>query len=281
MASKTELKKFRHDIATLKRKGLLTGVDARSAVPNRKLKSAIKKFEPVLSGRASAVKLSPSGIREYKAMGKKPFRTVKPGGGLPQRVIIPHEPNERVTVTQGKVRIANPAGVSRTILPVPFQNLEQYLLALQRQKVKLAPGEQLAFRFFDNKSVKTFSSMNALINYLSHYESVFDAIEEDKTESQMEIYQNLEIIKVQQPAVWKERPARYRGFKGESDYAKKRRKLKAGPAYKREEYNAQTAERQRDFRRRMSASEKELYKAAARKRAKKSKRAAKRNRKKK
>jgi hypothetical protein len=123
------IRKFRSDIAALKRKGLITGIDARSAVPNRKLNAALKKYDPVLSGKASAVKLSKKGLADYKALGK-PYELASPKG-LPKRVIVPHEPGERVTVSHGKVTIANPAGIRRTILPVKYHSLPQYFAGLK------------------------------------------------------------------------------------------------------------------------------------------------------
>src|SRR6185369_9469977 len=112
MASNPEsLRKFRHDIATLKRKGLLSGVDARSAKPTPKLNRILDKYDPVLAGKASAVRLSKSGLKEYQDLGK-PYEIARPKG-LPQRVIVPHEPGERVTVTGGKVRISNNAGIEQ------------------------------------------------------------------------------------------------------------------------------------------------------------------------
>lgn len=280
MASKIDLRKFRHDISTLKKRGLISGVDARSVTPTANLKRLITRYDAVLSGKASAVKLSPKGVKEYKELGK-PFEVAKPKG-LPQRVIIPHEAGERVTVTHGKVRVANPAGVTRTILPVKFHNLESYLNKLRKQKVKLAPGEQLAFRYFDNRSIRTFRSMQSLIDYLSHYESVFDAIEENDTEAMQEIYQNLEIVKVEQPKTWKEPPVKRGSRKGASKssaerYREYKQKIDEGPEYKRQLYLEKQRQRQADYRARLKGAALAKYKAAGRKRAKKSKRKQKRS----
>jgi hypothetical protein len=278
VASKSDIKKFRHDISTLKKRGLVTGVDARSATPTRKLRNLINRYDDVLSGKATAVKLTKSGINEYKELGK-PFRTVKPSG-LPARVVIPHTAVDKVIVTRGKARIISPHGIERTILPVPYRNLEQYLSGVGKQKIILKPGERLAFRFFDNQSIQTFKSVKSLIDYLNHYESVFDAIEENNAEAQGEIYQNLEIIKIDQPTAQDWGTVRRGAGKGggrsggKRDYQERKRKLKEGPDYKREEYKRQQAERQREYRERLKGAELEKYKAAGRKRAKKSKKKA-------
>lgn len=276
MASKIDLKKFRHDLATLKKRGLVAGVDARSATPTKKLRALVNRYDDVLSGKATAVKISNVGLKEYKEMGK-PFRVVRPGGDLPPRVVVPHFAGERVVVTHGRAKVINPAGIERTILPVKYHNLEQYLTGVGKQKIKLKPGERLAFRFFDNQSIKTFKSPSALVDYLQHYESVFDAIEENDAEAMGEIYQNLEIIKIDQPTAGEWGGARKRSIskgsagRGKNAYQERKRKLKEGPEYKREEYKRQQAERQRDYRKRLRGADLEAYRAAGRKRALKSK----------
>ncbi len=277
--AKVDLKKFRHDVSTLKKRGLLSGVDARSAVPSgksgAKLRRLISRYDDVLSGKVSPVKLDRKGLAEYKAMGK-PFEVVRPKG-LPARVLIPHSAGERVTVTHGKVKVSSP-GVSRTILPVKYTNLESYLQKLSEKKVVLKDGEQLAFRFFDNRSWQTFDTMDDLIDYLGHYETVFDAIDENDSEAMQEIYQNLEIVRVDQPSVeaWKSLQGRG-GHRSRSKsrsqfkYRERKRALKAGPEYKREEYRRQQAERQAAWRERLKGAKLAKYQAAGRRRAKKSK----------
>jgi len=270
MATKIDLKKFRHDIATLKKRGLISGVDARSATPTRKLKAAIERYDAVLSGKASAVRLNRKGLAEYKALGK-PYEIAKPKG-LPPRVIVPHDANERVTVTHGKVRVSNPAGIHRTILPTRFEDLEDYLMQLKRKKVPLGKDEFLAFRFFGNRSHKFFRSIDALVDYLSHYVTVFDAIDEDNAEAQQEIYQNLEIVKIDRPGEWEAgRPKRHESYKNDrSKYRRRKKQLEHGPEWKLAEYKKKQAERQRAFRARLKGSAKAKYKAQAKKRAKKS-----------
>jgi hypothetical protein len=282
MASKIELKKFRHDISTLKKRGLISGIDARSAKPTKNLRRTIAKYDDVLSGKATAVKLSKKGLREYKELGK-PFDIAKPKG-LPQRVIVPHSAGERVTVSHGKVHVTNPAGIHRTILPVKFQNLEQYLSDLSKSQVKLAPGERFAFRFFGNHSLRTFRSMDQLIDYINHYESVFDAIDEDNSEAMNDIYQNLEIVKVDQPKLsdWergsKSQQRKREGFTNwKQHYQQRKRDLKEAPKYKQSQYLAQQAQRAREYRARMSQAERAKYNTAGRKRAKKSNRKSKKN----
>lgn len=271
MASKSgNLRKFRSDIASLKRKGLISGVDARSAVPSPKLNRALDKYDAVLSGKASAVKLSKKGFQEYKDLGK-PYETAAPKG-LPRRVIIPHEPGERVTVSHGKVRIANPAGVHRTIIPVKFHNLPQYFAGLRKQKPVLKDGEYFAFRFYGNRSHKVFRSIDALVNSLEHYESIFDAIDENDSEQMAELYQNLEIIKVEDKGAWTA-PRTDRAkqtYRGMSRYQKRKRKLERGPEWKQEQEREANAKRQRDYRKRLKGASKEEYLKDGRKRAAKS-----------
>lgn len=271
MASKSEnIRKFRSDVASLKRKGLISGVDARSAVPTPKLKRALTKYHKVLTGEASAVKPSKKGIAEYKALGK-PYEIAAPKG-LPRRIIVPHEPGERVTVSHGLVRVANPAGVTRTIIPVKYHDLPQYFASLRKQKLKLKEGEYFAFRFYGNRSHKVFRSIDALVGSLEHYESIFDSIEEKDAEQMAELYQNLEIIKVEDKGAWTApRTNRPRSaWSGASRYQKRKRKLERGPEWKQEQERAANAQRQRDYRKRLKGAAKVEYNKQGKKRAKKS-----------
>lgn len=271
MAAKSEnLRKFRSDIASLKRKGLISGVDARSAVPSRKLNKALDKYDAVLSGKASAVKLSKKGLKEYQDLGR-PYEVAAPKG-LPRRVIIPHEPGERVTVSHGKVRIANPAGVRRTVVPVKFHNLPQYFKGLRKSGMKLQEGEYFAFRFYGNRSHKIFRSIDALVNSLEHYESIFDSVEENDAEGMSEIYQNLEIIRIDRPDEWKApRTNRARQtYRNATRYKKRKQKLERGPEWKQEAARKANADRQRDYRKRLKGADKEQYLKDGRKRAAKS-----------
>lgn len=275
MPSQTEkLRKFRSDIAALKKRGLISGVDARTAKPNRRLNAVLDKYDAVISGKASAVKLDKKGLAEYKALGK-PYEIAAPRG-LARRVIVPHEPGERVTVSHGKVTIHGQPGVTRTVLPVKYHNLEQYLNELAKSKQTLGKNEYFAFRFYGNRSHKIFRTMGALVNQLQHYESIFDAVEENNSEAMAELYQNLEIVKIDRPGEWATVPPTSRPYRrGDSgtSYATRKRKLARAPEYKREEARTANAQRQKDYRARLkrNPAKLEAYRAKARTRAKKNK----------
>jgi hypothetical protein len=271
--SGSDLRKFRHDVARLKKLGLVSGVDARSARPNKRLNRALDKYDPVLSGKASAVKLSPKEIKAYKSLGK-PYEIAAPPG-LPRRVIIPKEPDERVSVRGGKVVISHPAGIRRTILPVRYHDLEQYLAESAKSRPPLGPNEHFAFRFFGHRSHKIFRSMSSLVSYLQHYESIFDAINDDDSEAMGELYQNLEILTIDRSAGdWQTPPTTVspfrRGAKRRSNYEERKRRLEDGPEYKRERYRRDAAARQKAWRERLKGSAKDAYLKAGKKRAKRS-----------
>lgn len=279
---KIDIRKFRSDISTLKKKGLLSGVDARSAVPDRRLTYALKKYDAVLSGKASAVKLSKSGIDQYKALGK-PYDIASPKG-LPRRVIVPHEPGERVTVSHGKVSIANPAGVHRTVIPVKYHSLPQFFKDIKKKPPTLKEGEYFAFRFFGNRSHKVFRSMDALVNSLEHYESIFDSIDENDAEQMAELYQNLEIIRIESPVDWKSNPIRPRqtflGSQRKSAYEKRKAKLEKGPEWKQDQQRKANADRQKAYRARLKGKDLSDYQKQGRKRAAKSAKKAKKEKRK-
>lgn len=272
MASKSGIKKFRSDIATLKRKGLLSGVDARSATPSRRLNKILDKYDAVLSGKASAVKLSSKGLKEYKDLGK-PYEIAAPKG-LPRRVIVPHDAGEKVHVSHGKVTISNPAGLHRTIIPVKYHSLPQYFRELKKKTPKLKDDEYFAFRFFGNRSHKAFRSIDALVNSLEHYESIFDAIEENDAEGQAELYQNLEIIRIDRPADWTAPlPMGRQTYRGSTRYQKRKDKLERAPEWKQAQEREANKERQREYRARLKGAALDDYNKQGRKRAAKSKKA--------
>lgn len=192
-----DVKAFRSEIAKLKRKGLVSKkYDARKVTPTKYLKKQIKEFAAVLRGEATAVTIKKKETRKayqetgYQTKGKK--------------VIIPLAKNEKITVTHGKVVRTQkmPMGTYQHIdIPIKYVNLRQYLEDLRRSDFKLSKDEQFAFRFFGGESISTFANIEVLINKLMRYETIEDGLDASRKE-QKNIYQNLEIFRVNKKFKW-------------------------------------------------------------------------------
>lgn len=78
--SGSDLKKFRADVAKLKKQGLVSKrVDARSQKPTRYMRKQVKTFEPVLQGRARVVTVPREIAKEYgEAYSRKGRHVVVP-----------------------------------------------------------------------------------------------------------------------------------------------------------------------------------------------------------
>jgi hypothetical protein len=275
--SKTSVQKFRSDIATLKRKGLISGVDARSVKPTKHLKSLVNKYEAVISGKATAVKLSHAETRSRSKAGDMVARP----RGLPARVIVPHDATERVVVSHGHAKIVNPSGIERVQIPIAFDNLEDYLQSIARKHQTLnrmkANNEYFAFQFYGHRSHSMYTSIDLMIEDLLHYEAVENAIDFNNAKQMNEVYHHLEIVKLpkSKAKVWeqsgKERAARTaRPVDDKKKYRRAKAKRDKGPQWQRDQFNAANAARQKAYRERLTQKEKKEYRAAAVKRAKKS-----------
>lgn len=188
----------------LKKKGLLpartqtgTKLDARSALPNWKVKgkrldTLVKKYDDVASGKATALKVAPSELKKFRKIG---FETAQ------GRVVVPHSKIETAKISKGQVAIKSKSGIERVQLPVEFHNLNQYLNDAEKNAALIDSmkknNEFFGVRFYGGQRAKFYSSIHGLIENLKHYESIKQYTGKAK---QLEIYQNLEVIKMTRPA---------------------------------------------------------------------------------
>ena len=279
--AQTNLRKFRHDIATLKKRGLISGVDARSIKPTKKLLARIDRFDDVLSGKATPVKLSISETKNLKAAGYDVFKG---------RVLFPHSIGEKVGVSHGHAKTRDSKGTEHITIPVPFHDLEAYV---HNQKGKRAVesmkgrDEYFGFRYYGFKSRSLFHDIDSLINYLQEPTSGAEVgilNDPSKNAKQMnETYRNLEIIKVHRVRDWTAagnppRKSKSRKQSKESKAKSKAKKARA-PKWKKDAEKAAHAEEMRTWRAGLSDSQREKYRQKARIRAKKSQNKEKRARK--
>lgn len=268
--AKENIRQFRKDIAALKRKGLITGVDARSVQPTPHLRKLVSRFDDVLSGKATPVKLSKTETKNLKAAGYDVYKG---------RTIFPHSAGEKVGVSHGHAKIRQPHGVSSVTIPVQYHNLDSYLKAIRKNEKTIDAmkkrDEYFAFRFYGHQSLAIYRNIDLLIDDLMHYEAVENARHSKSAKSMNEIYRNLEIVTVHRQRDWTESGQRQRDRRSTYDpeaYQRAKAKRERGPGWKKQEFDDYQAEKQRRARARLKKHPKdyEAYKAAARKRAAKS-----------
>lgn len=229
-AKSKALKDFRHQVAVLKKKQVLSKkYDARSVTPSKYLRSQIASLADILTGKATAAKVSKEDLKNYKNADYK----IKNG-----RVIVPKQPGEKITVSHGKIyqtKALSNGEIQIIKFPIPFENLEQYLNSIKNGNYDKLKNEtdRWAFQFYGRNSLTTFSNIEDMINQLSNYGSVKDAIG-SKPSQQNDVYRNLAIVRIKARKDWKRtEPSKERKQYTAQDNARRREKRRA-------KYNAVT-----------------------------------------
>lgn len=265
----TDIRKFRHNIAALKKRGLITGVDARSVKPTKRLTNLIDRFDDVLSGKATPVKLSKSETANMKAAGYETYKG---------KVIFPHSANEKVGVSHGHAKLRQPSGVEQVTIPVPYHKLDTYLRDLKKNDKAIDAmkkrDEYFAFRFYGHQSNAIYRNIDLLIDDLERYEAIEEARQSGKAKDMNEVYRNLEIVKVHRSRDWDTQAARIRKERGTYSHAAyvRAKKKRSRSNFKINEYLDRRKEDSRIYRANLTGKDKTAYKKAAKKRAKKSRR---------
>lgn len=241
--SPTELKDFRRKLSALKKQGLIGGktVDVRSAKPNmlrggKFLEEYIKKYDDVLSGKATAVPLAKL---ENRGRQRKLYETVS-AGGIQPHVIVPHVKEESVSVSGGLVKISHPKGINRIEIPIDYNNLNQYLKDLRKAEKsgklpELKGPHYYAFNLKGGQSHVIFRNIDELVNYLKNPKDnvsgsqrwVNRVLRSKDPKEQRDLFRNLEIVQTTQPAWWNTKQKRDAARADEKRIAKNKRRAVA------------------------------------------------------
>lgn len=261
------LRAFRHDVAQLKRKGLIDSkYDARSVTPTKYLKQQIKQFDNVLKGEAATVKVSKAKAAHYKEQGY----AVKNG-----RVVVPVAKNEKVYGSRGdfRVKVTGQGGsITRIDLGLSRNNIHMWREQLERAQVKLKPDERLTFQLYGNNSHISFRTTEQLLMYLEHYGAFEEAADSSDPDKQEQFITNVVIFKIDRTATVPRSPHAIEI----SEEAKRRQAFKRQQyidrmsPQRRAEYLQSRAEEQSKRRATMTDAQKEEYKQRAKERAAKS-----------
>ena len=266
----SEIRKFRHEISILKHKGIITGVDARSVQPTPALRKKIARFDDVLSGKSTPVKLSKNETANMKAAGYDVFKG---------RVLFPHSAGEKVGVSHGHARVRQPNGVERVTIPVQYHKLDSYLRGIQKNEKAIDAMKQknefFAFRFYGHQSNAVYRTIDLLVDDLERYQRIEAARSPTSSAQEMnEIYRNLEVVKVHRSRDWGQQAERNRTERGVYNPAHYKRAKRARKInrFKSEAYLERQKVASQTYRDNLNAKDKAAYKVGSKKRAKKSRR---------
>jgi hypothetical protein len=270
-AANAQLRAFRHDVAQLKKKGLLDkAYDARKVKPTRYLKTQLKRFADVLSGEAQPVKVSKEKAAKYAAQGYK----VKAG-----RVVVPKAKNEKVYAAKEGFRIkttTKTGSITRIDTGLHLSNLQEWEKALRSTDFKLKKDERIAFQLYGNNSYQTFIDVEHLLMRLQNYATYEQVEASNDPDKQEQFITNVVIFKFQRGTKMPETGAaeEMRAARLAKQAAVRREYVERMTPERREKYNTQRAEVERKRRERkkkqMTPEQIEAEKEKARQRAKKS-----------
>lgn len=276
----SQLRSFRSGVSLLKKQGLIPArldntlkIDARNALPSMKVKgkrldSLVKKYDAIVSGKATALKADAKDLGKFRKAG---FETSK------GRVIVPHAATEKARLSHGQVTIRGTKGIERVQIPVPFHNLPQYLRDIKRnhKTINALKGQREYFgiRFMGGQRANFYSDVRDLIDDLNRYQSVMEATRRYKQE---EIYKHFELLRISNAgtrhieAMVEERKRTMSKAYNKKHAKKVREKIKRDPE-RYADYKAKAAERAKEYRQRVkkNARQSARIKAANRKRQKK------------
>ena len=237
MAKKIDIRKFRHAIAILKKKGLIKGVDARSVKPTPALKSKVTKYDDVVSGKVEPIKLSSKKTKEYRDAG---YATAS------GRVLIPKSATEKVKINaEGDVEIVHPSGFKRTKRMIPYRNLPQYLKDLEKNHAIIdtqkSDKEYWGYRMFGNNSLRIYRDAGLMAEDLfENYVTGSDGRDMD------ELYRHLEFVRVPTLASWERQSLQKTSKLRQRKYRRDSRKTEAGKVKHKEEEKKRRERRRKE-----------------------------------
>ena len=185
----------------------------------KSLKEWADKLDPVTSGKATIVPASAAKDKGYRKLYERARLT-----NGKELLIVPHSADEKVILKKGKIIITHPSGIERVQIPVEYHNLEQFLSDARGKSYSLEGQQYFAFRFYGGSS-NVFRRMDDLLEVLTNYASIQEAIDQGDKKLQREMYRNLEVVRIASAPEWRKQRQlnlKLRGVK----VAKKRRRKK-------------------------------------------------------
>lgn len=185
---------YRHAVAIAKKKGLVSkSIDARKVTPSSNLTRTLNRFADAIEGRAKVFKLGKDEARRYRAAGYNVQG---------DRIAFPVRDDVDVRLRKGRLnvfeKISSNSYIETIVLPIPFEDLEQWLSDAKNytKYFKAKKGFRFAFRYDGNNSLEMFSDMDELFKYLEVYKVIQWAEDRGDEASQLDVYRNIELVEV-------------------------------------------------------------------------------------
>jgi hypothetical protein len=172
------LREFRHEIALLKKKGLVSKrVDARKQKPTRYMRDKLKKLHDVIEGTQTSVKVDRKTAARYKASGFFVFGN---------RVVVSKDKDERGRrdAKSGLIvlsKLGPRAPFEKVVMPYSIKNIDQFLSECRKSPpdpqifaARKNPQDHWAFAYHGNNSLGTFETLDDLGIHLERYVSLLD-----------------------------------------------------------------------------------------------------------
>lgn len=166
MAKKTDLAKFRKKIQALKKQGLVTARPVNRIYPGTKegakLKREIQKYDDILSGKATAVKVPRSKLQSLK-------RSVSGAEVHHGKLIVPHNLGERAYYDKKHGGIGVDLGPGVTEVNIPARTGPAFAKQLDELPDLGDTNEFYGFKFFGHDGIQYFRTGGLMRRYLSEY----------------------------------------------------------------------------------------------------------------
>lgn len=194
------LARFRRAVSLLKKQGLIPKrVDARKATPENKdykghtLKSLVKKYDDIVSGKATAKKVSKKELKEFR--GKYPTTQGT-------HIIVPHSATEKITKQGSTITIRSASGIDRVQLNVQAKDIESYLDAIERDHARIdamkRKNEWFGVRLFGWPATSAiYADTRLLVDELRKYRTVLTTSQSSR-KVQRDYIAHLEIVRMPQ-----------------------------------------------------------------------------------
>lgn len=171
--SNSDLKKFRSEVARLKKAGLINPkIDARKQKPTRYMQQKIKRLKDVIEGERVSVKVDKVTAARYKASGFFVFN---------DRVVVSKDRRELASVDKysGLIRLQRIDKLlpfEKVVMPYGIGNMDQFLEEASKSPpdpkiwaAKKNPTDYWAFTYYGNNSLVSYPDLGLLGEFLSQY----------------------------------------------------------------------------------------------------------------
>lgn len=200
-AAMAEERKLKAKVKELRALGIVSNkIDLRSYKPTRYMRTKIRKYEGLLSGKQSLIEITP---QEAKIL-REQYKGVKGINFVNGKVVVSTPKGEAASVKGEYIRKVRRLGekgayIEAIRIPVDPRDpsaIKEWISSGGPEKAKYGQ-EYFAFRYYGQASLRTLPNVQALLEYLERYEQ-FDDVNNARDDFDFELY------RVWPPEAWEE-----------------------------------------------------------------------------